>query len=205
MLTIAVFDTRVGNLHSLSRALEAGGARVRVEPDPARLVDADAMVLPGVGAYPAAAARLAPAADALRGALADGAPALGICLGMQLLLESSEEGAGAGLGIIPGRVRRLRAPRVPHMGWSAIMPVTTSASRPDPLFRRLDDLVAYHAHSFVVEPRHARHVIAWAEYAGERFPAAVRRWNAWGVQFHPEKSGAAGIRLLRNFLAEVAR
>jgi len=195
---IVVFDSRVGNLHSLAKALEAGGATVRIEPDPARLLDGDALVLPGVGSFGAAAARLAPAAADLRAALLDGFPALGICLGMQLLTEASDEGPGAGLGVVPGRVRRLRAPRVPHMGWNAV------DAGADPLFDGTTPLVAYYANSYVVEPADPRSVIAWTEYEGERFPAAVRARNAWGVQFHPEKSGAPGLRLIRNFL-EAAR
>ncbi|HEX7118407.1 MAG TPA: imidazole glycerol phosphate synthase subunit HisH [Longimicrobiales bacterium] len=197
-MNVVVFDTRVGNLHSLCKAIEAGGARVRVEADPARLLDGDALVLPGVGAFGAAAGRLAPAAAAVATALRDGFPALGICLGMQLLLDASEEGAGAGLGVIAGRVRRLRAPRVPHMGWNAVEPVEPA----DPIFAGAEPLIAYYANSYVAEPADAARVIAWTEYGGERFPAAVRAANAWGVQFHPEKSGAPGLRLLRNFLRQ---
>lgn len=197
-MKIVVFDTRIGNLHSLVKALEAGGATVRIEPDPARLLDGDALVLPGVGSFGAAAARLAPAADRLRAALRDGFPALGICLGMQLLTESSEEGPGAGLGVVAGRTRRLAAPRVPQMGWNEV------DDDGDPIFHGVAPLVAYFANSYVVEPADPQRVIAWTEYGGERFPAAVRAANTWGVQFHPEKSGAPGLRLIRNFL-EAAR
>lgn len=196
-MKVVVFDSRVGNLHSLVKALEAGEARVWVEPDPERLLDGDALVLPGVGSFGAAAARLAPAADRLRTALLDGFPALGICLGMQLLTEASDEGPGAGLGVVAGRVIRLRAPRVPHMGWNSV------DDGVDPIFRDTAPLVAYYANSFVVEPADPRQVIAWTEYEGERFPAAIRTMNTWGVQFHPEKSGASGLRLIRNFLETV--
>ena len=202
-MRIALFDTRVGNLHSLAKALEAGGAEVRIEPDPARLLDADGLVIPGVGAFGAAAERLAPAAAELRRALLDGFPALGICLGMQLLLESSEEGPGAGLGVIPGRVRRLSASRVPHMGWNEV--IVAGEADPDPIFAGTTPLVAYYANSYVCDPADPGAILAWTEYDGVRFPAAVRRANAWGVQFHPEKSGGPGLRLIRNFLAEVAR
>lgn len=197
-MNVVLFDTRVGNLHSLAKALEAGGARVRIEPDPARLLDGDALVLPGVGSFGAAAARLAPAADRLRDALLDGFPSLGICLGMQLLADASDEGPGAALGVVPGRVRRLRATRVPHMGWNAV------EGRADLLFDGTGPLVVYYANSFVVEPADPGHVIGWTSYEGERFPAAIRAANTWGVQFHPEKSGAPGLRLIRNFL-EAAR
>jgi glutamine amidotransferase len=195
-MKIALFDTRVGNLHSLAKALEAGGAEVRIEPDPTKLLDADALVIPGVGAFDAAAERLASAAPELRAALRDGFPALGICLGLQLLFESSEEGTQRGLAVLPGRVRRLRARRVPHMGWNAV------EAGDDPIFRGADDLVAYYAHSFVAEPADPACVVAWTEYEGDRFPAAVRCARAIGVQFHPEKSGEAGLRVIRNFLEE---
>lgn len=195
-MKIALFDTRVGNLHSLAKALEAGGAEVRIEPDPTKLLDADALVIPGVGAFDAAAERLAPAAPELRAALRDGFPALGICLGLQLLFESSEEGTQPGLAVLPGRVRRLRARRVPHMGWNAV------EAGYDPVFRGAEDLVAYYAHSFVAEPADPRCIVAWTEYEGDRFPAAVRCARTIGVQFHPEKSGEAGLRVIRNFLEE---
>jgi glutamine amidotransferase len=159
-------------------------------------LSADAIVLPGVGNFGAAAARLAPARDSLRAALEDGTPCLGICLGMQLLFDASEEAGGRGIGAIPGHVRRLLAARVPHMGWNGV------EAAGDPLFEDTGDLVAYYANSFVCEPEDPDTVIAWTEYDGERWPAAVRRGRTLGVQFHPEKSGAPGLRLLRNFLAE---
>jgi glutamine amidotransferase len=200
-VTIALCDYGAGNLHSLAKALEAAGARVRIEPDPLRVLDADALVLPGVGAFGAAARRLAPAAAEIRRALEDGFPCLGVCLGMQLLFEWSEEGDGRGLGVLPGHVRRLRAGRVPHMGWNGVR----SARMPDPLLAGLGDLVAYYANSFVVEPADPGAVIAWTVYERHRFPAAVRRGRTWGVQFHPEKSGAPGLRLIRNFVVEAGR
>ncbi|HEX7091189.1 MAG TPA: imidazole glycerol phosphate synthase subunit HisH [Longimicrobiales bacterium] len=211
-MTIALFDYGAGNLHSLAKALEAAGARVRIEPDPLRVLAADALVLPGVGAFGAAAARLAPAAAEIRRALEDGFPCLGVCLGMQLLFEWSEEGDGRGLGILPGHVRRLRAGRVPHMGWNAVHPALASrpgggegARVPDPLLAGLGDLVAYYANSFVAEPADPGAVVAWTVYERHRFPAVVRRGRTWGVQFHPEKSGAPGLRLIRNFVAEAGR
>lgn len=196
-MRVAVLDYGVGNLHSLGKALERAGARVVAEREPAAALRAEALVLPGVGAFGAVAGRLASTAPALRDALAAGHPCLGVCLGMQLLFDDSEEGGGAGLGALRGRVRRLSAGRVPHMGWNRVAPAA------DPLFTGLDPLVAYYAHSFVVEPAEPEAVIAWTEYAGDRFPAAVRRGNTWGVQFHPEKSGAEGLRLIENFLAAV--
>jgi imidazole glycerol-phosphate synthase subunit HisH len=198
-MIITIFDYGVGNLHSLAKALEAGGATVRVESDPAELLRGDALVLPGVGAFGAAAARLAPALPILRPALAAGHPALGICLGMQLLFQASEEGEGHGLGIFPGVVRRLRTPRSPHIGWNEVM------AGADPLFAGLSTMEAYFANGYVAAPDEPASIVAWTEYDGHGFPSAVRSGATVGVQFHPEKSGAAGLRLLRNFLAGMRR
>jgi imidazole glycerol-phosphate synthase subunit HisH len=196
-VNIALIDYGTGNLHSLVKALETGGAHVRIESDLTRALDADGIVLPGVGAFGAAAAQLAPGTAGLHAAIAAGKPCLGICLGMQLLFESSDEGPGTGLCVLSGRVRRLHGRRLPHMGWNEVIMMD------DPLFAGLDQLEAYYANSFVVEPADGSEVIAWTQYGTERFPAAVRRDSIWGVQFHPEKSGAPGLRLIRNFLAQV--
>ncbi|CAN5727045.1 imidazole glycerol phosphate synthase subunit HisH [soil metagenome] len=196
-MNIALIDYGTGNLHSLIKALEIGGATVRIEQDLEEALNADAVVLPGVGSFGAATMQLA-GGSAAGAALSSGKPCLGICLGMQLLFDTSEEGAGAGLGVLGGRVRKLHSRRLPHMGWNEVMMMD------DPLFAGLDDLLAYYANSYVVEPLDPSDVIAWTQYGSERFPAAVRRDSVWGVQFHPEKSGAPGLRLLRNFLAQVA-
>ena len=196
---VAIYDYGSGNLHSLGKALRRAGAEVDVVADPGSAVRADALVLPGVGAFGDAAGRLREGLGTLRAALAAGLPCLGICLGMQLLFAGSEEGAGEGLGVVPGRVRRLRAPRLPHMGWNDVEP-----GAGDPLVPAGEPLVAYFAHSFVAEPAAEADVVAWTRYGGERFPAAVRRGRAWGVQFHPEKSAGGGLALLRRFV-EVAR
>lgn len=196
-MNVALIDYGAGNLHSLSKALESGGARVSLEADPNRAPRADAIVLPGVGAFGAAAARLTGGSAALQAALREGKPCLGICLGMQLLFESSEEGLGTGLGVIGGHVRRLRARRLPHMGWNEV------ACTDDPLFDGIGGLVAYYANTFACEPADQAEVIAWTQYGAERFPAAVRHGRIWGVQFHPEKSGPLGLQLIRNFLAQI--
>jgi imidazole glycerol-phosphate synthase subunit HisH len=198
-MTIALIDYGTGNLHSLIKALEAGGARVRVESDANRAQDAAGIVLPGVGSFAAAAAQLANGSGGLHAALTAGRPCLAICLGMQLLFDSSEEGPGAGLGLLGGTVRRLSARRIPHMGWNEVLMMD------DVLFTGLDQLVVYYANSYAVAPADDSDVIAWTHYGSERFPAAVRRDNIWGVQFHPEKSGSAGLQLIRNFLDEVRR
>jgi glutamine amidotransferase len=155
-------------------------------------------VLPGVGNFGAAAQRIAPERVALHDALLDGMPCLGICLGMQLLFEASEEAEGAGIGIFAGAVTRLQTERVPHMGWNQVDP------HDDAIFTGTAPLVAYFANSYVCAPTDPAATIAWTEYGDTRFPAAVRRGSTWGVQFHPEKSAAPGLRLLHNFLAAVA-
>jgi len=198
-MDIAVIDYGTGNLHSLRKAIECSGAHVTIEADLERALRSDAIVLPGVGAFAAAAAQLAPAAGALQDAVARGKPCLGICLGMQLLFDTSEEGGGAGFSVIGGHVRRLCCRRVPHVGWN-IVDMTG-----DPLFTGLSRLTAYYANSYVAQPLDESDVIAWSRYGREHFPAAVRRDNVWGVQFHPEKSGEPGLRVLRNFLAHVRR
>ena len=195
-MRVTIFDYGAGNLHSLAKALEEADVTVRVETDPARAVDTDALVLPGVGAFGAAAARLAPGRAEMREAIVGGLPTIGICLGMQLLFYSSDEGSGAGLGVVPGRVSRLAAVRVPQIGWNALDDAR------DPLFAAAPLPIAYYANSFVCRPTDDAAVIAWSEHEGDRFPAAVRAGSAVGVQFHPEKSSAAGVRFLHAFLDE---
>ena len=194
-MNIALFDYGAGNLHSLGKALEAEGSQVTVTSDWDQALALDALVLPGVGAFGAAAAALPDDRSAIRRALEHGLPCLGICLGMQLLFDSSEESAGQGIGLVSGQVRRLRATVVPQMGWND---VETSG---DPLFGSLGTFVAYYANSFVCEPSDAEDAIAWSEYEGTRFTAAVRKGHTWGVQFHPEKSSERGRRLLANWVA----
>ena len=199
-MLVSLFDYGTGNLHSLAKGLEACGASTRIDEDPLAALEADAMVLPGVGAFGAAAEKIAPVADRIRSALIEGFPCLGICLGMQLLFEGSAEGAGHGLGIFAGEVRRLEARRIPQMGWNSVESATS-----DPLLAGLEDLVAYYANSFVAQPADPDSVIAWSTYENDRFAAAVRRRATWGVQFHPEKSSRNGLRILANFLAEATR
>ncbi len=195
-MRVTIFDYGAGNLHSLTKALEDTDVEVRVEPHPARAVDTDALVLPGVGAFGAAAAKLAPGRAEMSRAITEGLPTIGICLGMQLLFDSSDEGSGTGLGIIPGRVSRLGAVRVPQIGWNSLDEVR------DPLFVAAPLPIAYYANSFVCRPSDESCVIAWSEHESDRFPAAVRAGAAVGVQFHPEKSASAGVRFLHAFLHE---
>lgn len=197
-MIVTIFDYGAGNLHSLSKAVAVPGATVRIETDPARATATDILVLPGVGAFSAAAERLFPGRESMRDAILGGLPTIGICLGMQLLFEESDEGVGTGLGVIPGRVTRLDAVRVPQIGWNAV-----NASS-DPLFASAPLHLAYYANSYVCRPDEERWVIAWSEHEGDRFPAAVRTGNTVGVQFHPEKSSSAGVRFLRRFIESEA-
>lgn len=201
MVRVAVFDYGAGNLHSLIKSLEAGGAEVRVDTDPATAVlNTDALILPGVGAFALAAERLAPGLTAMRTALQQGLPALGICLGMQLLFDASDEGPGDGLGIVPGRVQRLEAARVPQIGWNSLQEVS------DPLLGESALDTAYYANSYVCRPtaEGEAFVTAWSEHEGDRFPASVRRGNVIGTQFHPEKSSTPGVAFVRAFLTFAA-
>jgi imidazole glycerol-phosphate synthase subunit HisH len=195
---ITVFDYGAGNIHSLVKALDVPGADIIVEPDPVAAADTDMLVLPGVGAFASAAARLRPGLDAMRRAVREGVPCLGVCLGMQLMFNESEEGPGQGLGLFPGRVRRLAAHRIPQIGWNDVTDVD------DDLFSRAGLRQAYYANSYVCAPDDPRSVVAWSTHESHRFAAAVRAGGVLGVQFHPEKSSQPGVRLLHEFLREVS-
>lgn len=197
MIQVAIFDYGAGNLHSLAKAIEGETRRVRLETDPVRATEADVLVLPGVGAFTNAAQRLASGRAAMRDAIRAGLPTLGVCLGMQLLFEESEEGGGGGLGVIPGRVRRLRAARVPQIGWNAVEPVSDDAAA-----LGLPSL-AYFANSYVCEPADPEAALAYTTHDGDRFVSAVAVANAVGVQFHPEKSSAAGVWFVRDYIDRV--
>ncbi len=195
-MRITIFDYGAGNLHSLAKAVAAVGTEPVVETDPTRAAETDVLVLPGVGAFPPAAARLAPGLEAMRRALVGGLPCLGICLGMQLLFEASEEGPGRGLAVVAGSVTRLAAARLPEIGWNEI-------ASDDPAFVRAGLHWGYYANSFACRPEDPSTVVAWTEYEGDRFPAAIRTGRMLGVQFHPEKSSSAGVALIRGFLEEM--
>ena len=200
---VAVLDYGVGNLHSAAKALDRAGAEVRVVPTVAEAAGAAGLVVPGVGAYGACLSGLGSAGGpaAVAGWLEGGRPLLGICVGMQLLFEASEEGpVGDGVGVVPGKIRHLTGQvKIPHIGWDEV--TVRPGSR---LFAGLDDGTRfYFVHSYAPEPD-GQAVAAVCDYGG-RFAAAVEHGNLFGTQFHPEKSGRAGLALLANFVTQVGR
>jgi glutamine amidotransferase len=214
MKQIAIVDYGLGNLHSVERALSAAGAAACITTDPVDLAVADGVVVPGVGAFGEGIQSLERSglADVVKTLASSGKPVLGICLGMQLLMDASEElGHWTGLGLIPGRVVRIEpdgVPRakVPQIGWNTIEPRPGAA--PDTWQGTILDGVEpsesmYFVHSYCVLADEPVDILAETEYAGSRFCSVVTRANVAGCQFHPEKSGAAGLRILRNFLASV--
>jgi glutamine amidotransferase len=212
---IALIDYGISNLRSVQKAFAHLGTEVTLVDTPARLVQADRLILPGVGAFPAGMQGLRERGlvEPIRQAAYDGKPLIGICLGMQLLFESSDEmGETAGLGLLPGQVTRIKRPaasaaadsvfrmppsplKIPHMGWNQLDVV-----RHHPLLR---DLVsgshAYFVHSYAVYPDQPGIILATTDYGGP-FASIVGQGNVCGLQFHPEKSQAVGLNLLRNFL-----
>jgi glutamine amidotransferase len=196
---IGIFDYGAGNLHSLAKALSSAEREVVVDTNPVAAAASDVLVLPGVGAFGPAAAALAPHRTRIREVLDGGLPCLGICLGMQLLCDSSEEGAGEGLGVFPGRATRLVADRVPQIGWNQLEDTT------DPLLVDSGLTIAYYANGFVCRFDDASSVVSWSTHASDRFAAAVRRDRLMGVQFHPEKSSLPGLRFIDAFLEDVRR
>ena len=197
-MRITLFDYGAGNLHSLAKALQGRGRVVAIEPNPIRAIETDFLLLPGLGAFGAAAAALAPGRDALATAIRAGLPTLGICLGMQLMCDGSDEGSGDGLGIVSGRVEKLHARHTPQIGWNSIDDTR------DTLFAEPRLGIAYYANRYVCRPADADVVIAWSVHEADRFPAAIRWGRMIGVQFHPEKSSAPGIAFLQRVIAEAA-
>lgn len=193
-MRITLFDYGAGNLHSLMKALAGPECEVRSETDPVAALATDVLVLPGVGAFGAAAARLAPGRAAMRDAILAGLPTLGICLGMQLLFASSEEGDGEGLAVLDGRVERLQARRLPQIGWNTLEAVR------EPLITTSGLTTAYYANGFVCRAADASAVTAWSTHEDDRFAAAVRVARCVGVQFHPEKSSTPGRLFVDGFL-----
>ncbi|WP_430639214.1 imidazole glycerol phosphate synthase subunit HisH [Haloferax volcanii] len=200
---VVMVDYGLGNLRSAMRGLERAGANVVISDDPADFDDADGIVLPGVGAFSEGMENAGPFREPLAEAAADGTPVFGICLGMQMLLTSSEEadhageGEVEGLDFIPGRnVRFDEGQKVPHMGWNEL-----NVQRDHPLVEGVDGEYAYFVHSYYADPDEEGAVVASTDY-GVAFPAVVANeaGTVFGTQFHPEKSGETGLTILRNFV-----
>ena len=200
---VAVVDYGAGNLVSIGRALEAVGADAIVVRDPAAFVNADALVVPGVGAAAPAMARLARSGlvDPIRSWVAEARPFLGICLGLQLLFDGSDEDGAETLGVLAGRTVGLTdAPTLPHIGWNQ-----AERRRPHPLLDGIPDCADfYFVHSYVGAPDDTATIVAETTH-GSRFPSVIARDRLYGVQFHPERSGADGLRLIANVVGLAAR
>jgi imidazole glycerol-phosphate synthase subunit HisH len=205
MPVIAVVDYEMGNLHSVCKGLEKAGATPNVTYSPKELDQADAIVLPGVGAFDPAMQHLRSRGleEPIKEAIASGKPFLGICLGLQILFESSAEGTQPGLGIIKGKVRRFRSEpdiTIPHMGWNQLE-VTQPKSI---LWEHLpSDPWVYFVHSYYVDPTDPLIRAATITHGTQTVTAAIAHENLMAVQFHPEKSSNIGLQILSNFVAQV--
>ncbi|MGE4421551.1 MAG: imidazole glycerol phosphate synthase subunit HisH [Pseudodesulfovibrio sp.] len=208
---VHVLDYGVGNLFSIANALRTCGAETVLASGPGDLKDAERIILPGVGAIGPAMRSLAERnlVEAVRERVLDGLPLLGICLGMQILFDVSEEfGEHQGLGLVPGRVKMIPsvtvegAPlRIPHIGWNRIGPVSPNGWSEGIFTDLAEGQAFYFVHSLTGWPDDEGHRLADCAYGGHRISAAVRNGNVCGVQFHPEKSGPAGLSVLRRFVA----
>lgn len=196
---IAIVDYGAGNMHSIAHALEHVGAHVRVTDDPALVVEAEAVVLPGVGQARSAMAQMTAKGldEAIREATYQGKPFLGICLGMQLLADHHDEGEVDGLKLFRGTVRRIPdGLKIPEIGWNQVLPGAEGL----PIFENIPpDSYFYFLHSYYVEPQDQQGVAATTDY-GSPYCSVIATERIWGTQFHPEKSGEIGLQLLRNFL-----
>jgi len=198
-MRIEVFNYGAGNLFSIQAALQKQGAKTSLTKDGKRIGEADAVVLPGVGSFNQAAKMLP--MQKIRDAVDSGKPLLGVCLGLQLFFAKSEEGAGRGLSLFPGEVKKFRASgvKVPQIGWN-----TLKVTKESELTEGLEEEPwVYYVNSFYPATK-GKWVVATSDY-GVEFPALVSEKNVYGTQFHPEKSGQTGQRILRNFLRAVKR
>ena len=222
MTHLAVFDYGAGNLHSLVKAISTDERTISIETDLRVAMTADLLVLPGVGAFGAAADAMQNSQSYLGSALADGLPCLGICLGMQLLFDASEESRGKGIGFIPGNVTRLRTSKVPHMGWNEVewretgnldwsgdggaerrksvngerLQIDSGQDAP-----KLE--TAYFANAYICEPEVDLSILAWTTHENAKFASVVRSANTVGVQFHPEKSSGTGRAFLNAVIEDL--
>jgi glutamine amidotransferase len=205
MTTIAVIDYDMGNLHSACKGLQQAGIQTLVSDRPQDLLAADAVVLPGVGAFDPAMQHLRSRhlVPVIQDIVASGKPFLGICLGLQILFEGSEEGNEAGLGIVPGTVKRFRPEpgiTIPHMGWNQLQLLQSDL----PLWQDLPPHPwTYFVHSYYVDPIDPNVQAATVTHGSQIITAAIARDNLMAVQFHPEKSSTSGLKILSNFVAQL--
>jgi glutamine amidotransferase len=201
MAKAVIFDYGVGNLLSLKCALEKVGLDVSIGTSADDLAKADAIALPGVGSFTPAAKKLEDVKEVIQSKVSEGTPLLGICLGLQLFFEESEEGPGTGLGFFKGKIVRLQGDlKIPHMGWNTI-----NITKQCELFDGIkEDTFVYFVHSLYPTPTEENVICTKTTY-GATFASAVENKNVYGTQFHPEKSGDVGLQILRNFAKIVKR
>jgi imidazole glycerol-phosphate synthase subunit HisH len=206
MTHLAIFDYGAGNLHSLAKAISTDERVISIETDLRAAMQADVLVLPGVGAFGAAANAMQGTQAYLGAALADGLPCLGICLGMQLLFDASEESPGKGIGFITGNVTRLRTSKVPHMGWNDVEWRRAGEGK----WARAENGhtasklgTAYFANAYICEPEIESPILAWTTHEDAKFASVVRSANTVGVQFHPEKSSVTGRAFLNSVIEDL--
>lgn len=201
---VAILDYEAGNVRSAKRGFDAAGADARVVRSAAEVAEQDVLVIPGVGNFDSCITELRRSGleDVIRAAIAAQRPIFGICIGMQLLYASSSEGSEPGLGLLPGSVERFPDTAVvPHIGWDVVR--AAAGSENDPLLDGVAGERLYFVHSYYAVPTERSHVVARTSYGGVAFPCIVREGSVVGTQFHPEKSGPVGARLLRNWLASL--
>lgn len=192
-MKVTLADYGVGNLHSVKNAFEKNGASVTITSSMKDLLDAECIVFPGVGAFDTTMEKLRPYRHELREHLLSGVPTLGICIGIQILFNSSEEGISDGIGAFKGKIVKLKAEHVPHIGWNSVVTA-------DPLMDGICDRYFYFANSYRCSAEESKDIIGSTEYEGEEFPSFFRKRNIYGTQFHPEKSSDPGLKLIRNFI-----
>lgn len=197
MARVVIVDYGVGNLHSIRRAIELAGAQAEITSDLRKIEEADGIVLPGVGAFKSAMDELTPNLDIIKRSVSTGKPILGICLGMQLSFDWSDEGGGGdGIGLVAGKVVKLSGTcKVPQMGWN-----TLEIEREHPFLEGIKSGAhVYFVHSYYSRPKDPSTILATTDYC-LRFPSVVAKGPVIGTQFHPEKSGEVGLRMLKNFV-----
>ena len=193
-MKVTMADYNVGNLHSLKKALELAGSEVEIVTDMSKLLDAECIIFPGVGAFDCTVSPLGQYTAAVKERLEAGVPCLGVCIGTHILFSGSDEGSLEGIGFFDGRVRKLRSRTVPHMGWNTV-------AGEDPIFEGIKDRHFYFAHSYYCDPVSQDCVKGRTEYEGFEFATLMRRKNVIATQFHPEKSAESGLAFLKNFVA----